>query len=615
MYCEPVPPFASLPAVGPRAIVKPTQLPDLDAPASPNPRDDPFVHIVPAGVQHQLARFKDAGKGVADDLCAKMLEAVGAGAERLSALDLPHALQAYEHGDEGKVRLPPDVKEAVGRVHAAGGDRRSASRSRVGGPQDKVRGLRREVRAALKPEDDHDARLTAAHGETWRLILSSAAATEELKGELRVCEERLAAASGANVKVHTSYSDGKDGLAILEMPLDVLEGEILHAAGSPIADLACKELRARCQLDADHQSHRDRQRLSRARGRSPRPPHARAGVAGARPPFAASDRAGGARRRREPGGPRRPRGGGGGVRGRGAAHRGREGVQRPRPGDQAARRRDAAHRQGAGDRAPRRERRQRPRRGLPRAHPRPRLPAGGRADRRPPREAPLPVRRRARAGGAVRRHVDRAARRDREGERGVHAGAHLRGDVERPPGVLQEPQQGGGDVRQAGVAGGRGRRILQSAVARPPPSTTRWATCRRAPRRARGPPGADRVGARARGARRKDAAAAAAEAAAPLPPPSSRRRRRSRRSTSRRRGAPPAARRRTRAASWWRWDSRESRRRALRARRRLDGRRAHPPPLRRGAAAGAAGRRHAGAARGGPLEHVVADDRDAAKPV
>ena len=51
-----------------------------------------------------------------------------------------------------------------------------------------------EVRAALESEDDHDARLTAAHGETWRLILSSAAATEELKGELRVCEERLAAA-------------------------------------------------------------------------------------------------------------------------------------------------------------------------------------------------------------------------------------------------------------------------------------------------------------------------------------------------------------------------------------------------------------------------------------
>ena len=257
VYCEPVPPFASLPAVGPRAIVKPTQLPDLDAPASPNPRDDPFVHIVPAGVQHQLARFKDAGKGVADDLCAKMLEAVGAGAERLSALDLPHALQAYEHGDEGKVRLPPDVKEAVGRVHAAGGDQAlRVSIEGLEGLKTKCEDHIAEVRAALESEDDHDARLTAAHGETWRLILSSAAATEELKGELRVCEERLAAASGANVKVHTSYSDGKDGLAILEMPLDVLEGEIPHAAGSPIADLACtKELRARLsELDAHHQS-------------------------------------------------------------------------------------------------------------------------------------------------------------------------------------------------------------------------------------------------------------------------------------------------------------------------------------------------------------------------
>ena len=60
----------------------------------------------------------------------------------------------------------------------------------------------------------------------------------------------------ARTSVHTSYSDGKDGLAILEMPLDVLEGEIPHAAGSPIADLACtKELRARLsELDAHHQS-------------------------------------------------------------------------------------------------------------------------------------------------------------------------------------------------------------------------------------------------------------------------------------------------------------------------------------------------------------------------
>ena len=93
---------------------------------------------------------------------------------------------------------------------------------------------------------------------------------------------------------------------------------------------------------------------------------------------------------------------------------------------------------------------------------------GGRADRRPPREAPLPVRRRARAGGAVRRHVDRAARRDREGERGVHAGAHLRGDVERPPGVLQEPQQGGGDVRQAGVRQHGGRRDADRHLQRGP---------------------------------------------------------------------------------------------------------------------------------------------------
>ena len=91
-----------------------------------------------------------------------MLEAVGAGAERLSALDLPHALQAYEHGDEGKVRLPPDVKEAVGRVHAAGGDQAlRVSIEGLEGLKTKCEDHVAEVRAALKSEDDHDARLRA----------------------------------------------------------------------------------------------------------------------------------------------------------------------------------------------------------------------------------------------------------------------------------------------------------------------------------------------------------------------------------------------------------------------------------------------------------------------
>ena len=51
--------------------------------------------------RHRLA-LQNAGKGIADDLCAKMLEAVGAGAERLSALDLPAA--GVRHGDEGALR-------------------------------------------------------------------------------------------------------------------------------------------------------------------------------------------------------------------------------------------------------------------------------------------------------------------------------------------------------------------------------------------------------------------------------------------------------------------------------------------------------------------------------
>jgi hypothetical protein len=75
VYCERVPPFASLPAVVGKAIVKPQPWPLLEvvevlgpglAMATPRPGEDPFEGLVPMSVQRELQRCAEGAKRIGD---------------------------------------------------------------------------------------------------------------------------------------------------------------------------------------------------------------------------------------------------------------------------------------------------------------------------------------------------------------------------------------------------------------------------------------------------------------------------------------------------------------------------------------------------------------------
>ena len=70
IYCEPVPPFVSLAPLAPRAIVK-AQLPEaISAPLTAS--DDPFIYLVPAGVQRELESYRAGVKRVTEGIHASL---------------------------------------------------------------------------------------------------------------------------------------------------------------------------------------------------------------------------------------------------------------------------------------------------------------------------------------------------------------------------------------------------------------------------------------------------------------------------------------------------------------------------------------------------------------
>ena len=333
-----------------------------------------------------------------------------------------------------------------------------------------MRGPRRRGARRAQVEDDHDARLTAAHGKVATNTSSTAApgAQGRARGE-GGWRRRAARTSRCTPRATT----GRTVWPFSRCPSMCSRAAIRTP---PVRRSPTSRAQGAARLSGSTPApvaHRGRRRLPRARGRRPpRPPRARAGVAGAQR--------------------RRPAGGGGPGSRDVRAEEGKRGVvvagwtpaaSRRRgcaraccspsagrsaatPRHQAARR-DAAHRQkqaiellveNDGSASARTRC----------AHPRPRLPAGaGKASR----EAPLRydgVRARRAFVATSTALLDAIAkangRRRRASPRGRRASARC----------AQESQQGGGT--SAGVAGGRGRAFFNSAVRGSPPSTTRWAT-------------------------------------------------------------------------------------------------------------------------------------------
>lgn len=62
MYCEPVPPAASLPAVPGKSIVKPLPFEPLENTEGGAASDDPFVRIVPVAIQNILDGYAAAAR-------------------------------------------------------------------------------------------------------------------------------------------------------------------------------------------------------------------------------------------------------------------------------------------------------------------------------------------------------------------------------------------------------------------------------------------------------------------------------------------------------------------------------------------------------------------------
>ena len=61
-------------------------------------------------------------------------------------------------------------------------------------------------------------------------------------------EKRLLAATDANATVRTEYAEVQEGLAVLELPIDVIKERVPYAGGSPIASLPCT-VALRAKLD------------------------------------------------------------------------------------------------------------------------------------------------------------------------------------------------------------------------------------------------------------------------------------------------------------------------------------------------------------------------------